>query len=450
MLPLATVAVEVSPWILYLFAFLLLAMIVTLALEEKIHAKKSLITGLSALVVLFLAGIFLPLPHGQEHLPFYIPFIDWEVVLIIVGASLFVDIVSRSGIFSWIALKLTKLSQGNPFTLLIYYSLLTVLFSAFLNNVTAMMIIGSLTAISLTRLGQGDKLLGFLLVEGLLTNVGGLLTLISSVPNIILGQKAGITFGEFFIKAAPYVMVSTVLTILLAKYMFSIHSEKLNEEESAKLVASFDEKEGIPSQGFFYFSWVMFVLLIFLFSAQSILPVVKELGLGFVAMAMALVVMVKYKNEVDKSYRALDWDLIFFFIFLFVVIGVMEEAGVLALLGKLIASLIGLGETTGPLALLGGSAAVSAVTDNIPLSAVLANILGGMNIPGDSNLWWSVIFGSNLGGNITPIGSASTVVAITIIHKNNIRLTFMEFVVKALPFALLQIVLAGAYVVLFL
>ena len=123
--------------------------------------------------------------------------------------------VSRSGIFTWTAIKLTKMSGGDPFKLLLYYSVLTVVFSAVLNNVTAMIIVGSLTSVSLSKLQRRDLLLGFLLTLGLLTNVGGLLTLISSVPNIILGNKAGISFVRFFVVAAPYVVLASALTIAM-------------------------------------------------------------------------------------------------------------------------------------------------------------------------------------------------------------------------------------------
>ena len=207
-------AAAIPEYVVILFALVLIMMVLALALEEKLHAKKSLITGVAAVLALFLSIIFIPgIYKGHGHMPFYIPFIEWEVILIILGSSLFVDVVSRSGIFSWIAIKLTKISGGDPWRLLIFYSLLTVIFSAVLNNVTAMIIIGSLSAVSLGKLGQKDKLLGFLLVEGLLTNVGGLLTLISSVPNIIVGQAAGISFVTFFIKASPYVLVTTIATV---------------------------------------------------------------------------------------------------------------------------------------------------------------------------------------------------------------------------------------------
>ena len=156
------------------FALLLVAMILCLALEEKLHAKKSVIVAVFAVVCLLLGGLLHLLPFeemvvvvGEEHiaLPIYIPAIDWGVVAIILGSSLFVDITSKSGLFTWIAIVLTKTSRGDPVRLLIFYGVMTVAFSAVLNNVTAMIIVGSLTAVSLGRLGIGDKLLGFLLVE---------------------------------------------------------------------------------------------------------------------------------------------------------------------------------------------------------------------------------------------------------------------------------------------
>ena len=198
---------EVSLAVTLFFAAFLVGMILCLAFEEKLHAQKSLIVGLFAVATLLAGAVLLPLPYGpyligghEVALPVYIPAIDWGVITIILGASLFVDVTSRSGLFTWIAIRLTKASRGDPRKLLWYYGIMTVAFSAVLNNVTAMIIVGSLSAVSLSKLQRSDKLLGFLLVEGLLTNVGGLLTLISSVPNIIVGTAAGISFIAFFIK----------------------------------------------------------------------------------------------------------------------------------------------------------------------------------------------------------------------------------------------------------
>ena len=451
---------EVETWKTLVFLGLLIAMVMALAFEEKIHAKKSLITGTFAIICVLLADFFQLLPIGhvinvfneELHIPIYIVGIEWEVIAVIVGASLFVDVTSRSGLFTWIAIKLTKLSKGDPLILLVLYGLMTVVFSAVLNNVTAMIIVGSLSAVSLGKLKRNDKLLSFLLVEGLLTNVGGLLTLISSVPNIIVGTAAGISFVKFFLVASPFVVVTTAITLAMGARLFDIKRLKTEQEkaEALQLVSSFDENDGIESQGFFWFSVAMLVAFIGVIATASVLPGIKDLGMGYVALAFAGIMLVRFKAVADKFYQALDWDLLGFFAALFVVINVMEHALVLEGIGKGLAAIIGLGDVMGTAAILISSAVASSVTDNIPLAAMLAKILEGLGTDPSSPLWWSVIFGANLGGNITPIGSASTLVAVTIMHKHKLKMTFVGFIKMAIPFAVIQIVLATAYVLIFL
>jgi len=475
----------VASGITALFAILLVALIACLALEEKLQAKKSVIAGSFAILCLLLGAFCEILPfqnvvigshqplgeieqsmenhHAPEleevHLggdeitmPVYIPAIDWGVIAIILGSSLFVDITSKSGLFTWIAIKVTKTTAGDPLLLLAAYGVMTVIFSAVLNNVTAMIIVGSLTGVSLKKLQRDNLILGFLLVEGLLTNVGGMLTLISSVPNIIVGTEAGISFVTFFRCAAPYVAFATLLTIWLGAWWFGVQRLKTAGEkgQAAELVSSFDENDGIESKPFFWFGAIMLVLFIATIATTSYLPYISDLQMGFVALAFAGIMLLRYKAAADQFYRALDWDLLGFFMALFIVINVMEHAGVLAAIGVGLEQVIGLGEVWGTGILLLASATFSSVTDNIPLAAMLAKILGNLGTESNSPLWWSVVFGANLGGNLTPIGSASTLVAVTIIHKHQIPLTFADFVKLAFPFALLQIVLATGYVLLFL
>ncbi len=453
----------VDPGVTYLFLGLLACMIICLAMEEKIHAKKSVIVGVFSILALFLGTWFHLLPFDDVSslligghkisLPVYIPGVDWEVIAIILGSSLFVDVTSKSGLFTWVAVKLTKLSKGDPLRLLILYGVMTVVFSAVLNNVTAMIIVGSLTGVSLKKLDRSEKLLGFLLVEGLLTNIGGLLTLISSVPNIIVGKTAGIEFIDFFIKASPYVVLATVVTIWMGAKLFKISSLKSEEARSSAkaLVDGFDENEGIDSPGFFRFGAIMTFVFIATVAMTSQLPVVSDLGLGFVALAFAGIMLVRYKAVADRFYKAIDWDLLFFFVCLFAVINVMEHAQVLALIGEWIMPILGLGDSAGPASMMVASAGASSVTDNIPLAAMLAKILGGIpEVAGnpDSPYWWAVIFGANLGGNITPIGSASTLVSVTIIHKYGLKLSFAGFVKVAMPYALIQLALGVGYLLL--
>ncbi len=451
---------DVSMPVTMLFTGLLVAMIACLALEEKLHAKKSVIVGVFAALALFLGDALGLLPlapiliAGHEvHLPVYIPGVDWNVIAIILGASIFVDVTSRSGLFTWIAIKLTKRSGGDPLKLLIFYGIMTVVFSAVLNNVTAMIIVGSLSAVSLDKLGRKNMLLGFLLIEGLLTNIGGLLTLISSVPNILVGTAAGISFVKFFLVASPYVLVAMAATIYLGARIFEIRRLATEQErtEAREKVTSFDERDGIESRGFFFFGAAMLLLFIGVIAGASVLPVIRDLEMGYVAMAFALIMLLRFKAVADRFYQAVDWDLLAFFAFLFVVINVMEHAQVLALIGEGLAKIIGLGDVAGKTSLLISSAVASSVTDNIPLAAMLAKILAADPAIGadpTSPFWWAVIFGANLGGNLTPIGSASTLVAVTIIHKHKLELSFAGFVKVALPFALIQILLAACYLLL--
>ena len=448
-----------STTVTVLFAVLLVAMILALALEEKIHAKKSVIVAWFAAGTLFLAAVF-GLIHPETvkilghpvTLPVYIPGVDWEVIAIILGSSLFVDVTSKCGLFTWIAIKLTKISRGDPLRLLVSYGVMTVVFSAVLNNVTAMIIVGTLSGVSLAKLRLTDKLLGFLLIEALLTNVGGLLTLVSSVPNIIIGNAAGISFVTFFVKASPYVVVATAVTIFMGARLFGIKALKgeAAKTEAARVVAGFDENDGIESTGFFRFGTAMTGLFIIAMASVSFTPYVKDLGLGFVALTFAAIMLTRYKATADRFYQVIDWDLLAFFAGLFIVINMMEHALVLELIGEGLEPILGLGETVGAGVLLVASAVASSVTDNIPLAAMLAKILGGLELASDSPFWWAVVFGANLGGNITPIGSASTLVAVTIIHKNKLPLSFVSFVKAAVPFAALQLVLAAAYVLVVL
>ena len=448
---------EVSTGVTLLFAALLVAMIGCLAFEEKLHAKKSVIVGAFAVATLLLGGLLGLLPFSEMdlhvadadiHLPVYIPAIDWGVVAIILGSSLFVDVTAKSGLFTWIALRLTKATKGDPLILLIAYGMLTVVFSAVLNNVTAMIIVGSLTGVSLRRLGISDKLLGFLLVEGLLTNVGGLLTLISSVPNIIVGNAAGISFVTFLVKAAPYVAVATAVTIALGAKLFGIRrlAGADEEAEAARLVAGFDENDGIDSPFRFWFGGASLVAFIAVIASASIPDtLLNDLGMGYVALSFAIIALLQHKATADRFYREIDWDLLAFFAALFIVINVMEHAQVLHGIGRFLAPILDLGDAAGPGVLLVASAAASSVTDNIPLAAMLAKILGGLDLSADSPYWWAVIFGANLGGNITPIGSASTLVAVTIIHKSGIELSFVDFVKGAAPYAAVQLAIAVGY-----
>ena len=441
-------APNVPGWQTAVFAAILVLTLGLLA-AEKIH--KTILVLLSAGFCLFLADALGYFPHEEgHHLPVYVRMIEWEVIGIVIGATVFVEIAARSGVFTWVSIKVLKASAGDPFRLLILFSILTAVFSAFLDNITAMIIIGSLTIVSCRKLDLDPK--PFLITEGIMTNVGGLLTLISSIPNIIIGKTAGISYATFLIVSVPYTAVAIAASMLVAKLVFGRAVSPLRDAQARaqnrERVLAFDEWETVENRRFFCTSIVAVIVVILAFALKNQIPILRDFGVEIVALAAAVIMMLLHAKDVEHDLSNVEWSLVFFFVGLFTIIGVMERALVLLEIGKLLDALTA---RAGSVGLMWLTAAFSSVTDNIPLAAMLAKIFGPTPdavaaVPRDQ--WWAVVFGANLGGNITPIGSASTVVAVTIMKKNNLRITFLEFVKVGVVFAVVQLVLASGYLLL--
>ncbi len=444
----AAPAGNVSPVQTWTFTAILGVTLLILA-TERIH--KTVLVLLSALVCLLLADVWGLLPQGGgHHLPVYIGMIEWEVIGIVIGATVFVEIAARSGLFTFISVKMLKASRGDPFRLLVLLSILTAVFSAFLDNITAMIIVGSLTVVACRKLELDAK--PFLITEGIMTNVGGLLTLISSLPNIIVGKAADITYLRFVLVAGPYTVVATAATMVLARWLFGTGVRPATDPDARRrnleLVRAFDEWETVRDRGFFYTSIVGVILVILAFALKPQIPVLRDFGIEVVAMGAAVLMMLLHAHDVERDLDHVEWSLVFFFVGLFIMIGVMERAGVLLMIGGWLEALT---RHTGSVGLMWCTALFSSVTDNIPLAAMLSRIFGptpeaAAAVPPDQ--WWAVVFGCNLGGNITPIGSASTVVACTVLKKNGFKVTFLDFVKIGGIFAGVQLALASGYILM--
>ena len=443
----------------YVFGLLLAVTLGMLALEKVNKAILVLLgSGLALLLAIWQGLLKKPDAHGAHSLPVYIEMIDWGTIGIIIGSTIFVTLISRSGLFTWVSVKILKVSRGDPFRLLICFAGLTVVFSAFLNNVTAMIIVGSLTIVACKKLKLSA--MPFLLAEGIYTNVGGLLTLISSIPNIIVGTAAGIGYTDFLIVAGPYCLIAFVATLYVVRWLFKLQPLATAEEKAnAKaMVDSFDEWETVKNRRFFFLSAGVLGAIILGFALHSSIPVLNQMGLEIIALIGAAVMLVIYPTDVESVLNEVEWTLVLFFVGLFTLLGVMEHAHVLEMIGDGLKGTLGSGSTTGPLAMLWSSAFFSGLTDNIPLAAVLAKVLGGFQesfANGDASykwfgeyghlLWWSLIFGAGLGGNLTPIGSASTVVAISILKREGHNVSFMQYVKIGAIVVLVQLILATGY-----
>ena len=445
----------------YVFGILLAVTLGMLALEKINKAILVLLGSGLSLILAFWRGLLVKGDHGGAHdLPVYIEMIDWGTIGIIIGSTIFVTLISRSGLFTWISVKILKVSRGDPFRLLICFAGLTVVFSAFLNNVTAMIIVGSLTIVACRKLELSA--MPFLLAEGIYTNIGGLLTLISSIPNIIVGTKAGIGYAKFLFVAGPYCLIAFVATLYLVRWLFKLQPLKNDEEKTnAKaMVDAFDEWETVKNRTFFYLSAIVLGAIILGFAFHGSIPVLQYMGLEVIAIIGATIMLVIYPTDVEGVLNEVEWTLVLFFVGLFTLLGVMEHAGVLSMIGTWLTGPLGSGPVTGPITMMWSSAFFSGLTDNIPLAAVLAKVLGGFQDAFASGqgyewfggehgysdmLWWSLIFGAGLGGNFTPIGSASTVVAIGILKKEGYTITFMQYVKIGAIVVLVQLSLATGY-----
>ena len=427
----------------------MLAVTLILLAIEKIH--KTVLVLLSALLGLFLADYWGYFPRGAgHHLPVYIDMIEWEVIGIVIGATVFVQIAARSGVFTWVSIRILQASRGDPFRLLIFLSVLTAVFSAFLDNITAMIIIGSLTVVACRKLDLDPK--AFLITEAIMTNVGGLLTLISSIPNIIVGKAADISYLTFLLVAVPYTVAAIAVTMFIARGLFGSAVRPLTDSGRKKrnlaLVRAFDEWETVKDRGFFYTAIAGVIVVILGFALKPQIPILRDFGIEVVAVGAAVFMLLLHAKDVEKDLSDVEWSLVFFFVGLFVLIGVMEKAAVLLKIGVL---LEGLTARAGAVGLMWFTAMFSSVTDNIPLAAMLAKIFGptpeaAAAVPPAH--WWAVVFGANLGGNITPIGSASTVVACTILKKNELKVSFLGFVKFGVVFAAAQLALASGYLLI--
>ena len=439
----------------YVFGILLAVTLGMLALEK---INKAILVLLGAGIALLLATWQGIIKGGEMHdghyMPTYIQMVDWGTIGIIIGSTIFVELISRSGLFAWISVKILKVSKGDPFKLLICFSGLTVVFSAFLNNVTAMIIVGSLTIVACKKLKLSA--MPFLLAEGIYTNIGGLLTLISSIPNIIVGTAANIGYTQFLLVAGPYCILAFVVTLYLVRWLFKIKplTDEASKAEAKSMVDAFDEWETVKDRKFFYLSAMVLGAIILGFALHSSIPVLKDMGLEVIAILGATVMLVIYPTDVEGVLNEVEWTLVLFFVGLFALLGVMGKADVLSMIGEWLKSPLSSGSYSGPIAMMWSSAFFSGLTDNIPLAAVLAKVLSGFQSQiGDLAwfaeyghlLWWGLIFGAGLGGNFTPIGSASTVVAIGILKKEGHNITFMQYVKIGAIVVLVQLTLATGY-----
>lgn len=401
-------------------------------ISEKVHRAAASIAG----AVLLLVTHVLTVESAMEH-------VDVNTIGVLVGMMLFVAVVKNSGLFEYIAIKSAKLTHGRPWAIMAVFTIITAVLSAFLDNVTTVLLVGPMT-IAITSILKVNPV-PFLMTQILASNMGGTATLIGDPPNIMIGSEAGLSFADFIINTAPVVVVILAVSLLCFYFMFG---RKMQVEDSAmKAVMELDERRAIKNKPLMIKSIVMIVLVVigFVFHAS--------LGMESctIALLAAVIMLLIGKQDTEEIILGVEWSTILFFIGLFIVVGGMEETGVIDQLANLL-----IGMTNGNLVLtmliiLWISAVVSAFLDNIPFVATLIPMIlaiqseGGMDV---APLWWALSLGACLGGNGTLIGASANVVLSGISNKNGYPITFMSYLKVGFPMMILSVVIAMGYLLL--
>ena len=365
--------------------------------------------------------------------------IDLNVIFLLVGMMIMVSILAETGLFEWIAIKATQLVKGEPIPLLVLLMLATAVFSAFLDNVTTILLIVPVTIVMLENLKLDTK--PFIIGEILASNIGGTATLIGDPPNILIGSEAGFSFNDFIINLGPVIIINLIVTIFLL-YFFYCRKLKVSRELKAHIMELSPDR-ALKDKKLMYQSLVILLLVIAGFVSHEITHIEPSI----IALAVAMALILVSKKEPEEIFEKVEWPTLFFFMGLFIMVEGLVEVGVIQMLAEATLSL-----TKGDFqktALFIGilSSSVSPIIDNIPYTTTMLPLIKNLEtaFPNVDALWWSLALGACLGGNATLIGASANVVAANISKKNGKVISFIEYLKYGLPLTFVTIVIAMIY-----
>lgn len=415
-----------------IISIVIFLLVMVAIVSEKVHRAAASLAG----AVILLVTHVLTVDSAIEH-------VDVNTIGVLVGMMLFVAVVKNSGLFEYIAIKSAKLTHGKPWAIMAVFAIITAVLSAFLDNVTTVLLVGPMT-LAITSILKVNPV-PFLLTQILASNMGGTATLIGDPPNIMIGSEAGLGFADFILNTAPVIVIIMAASLLCFYLMFG---RKLKVSDDAmQAVMELDENRAIKDKSLLIKSVVMIGLVVIGFMFHS------SLGMESctIALLAAVIMMIVGKQDVEDVIMGVEWSTILFFIGLFVVVGGMEETGVIDQLATLLIGMTGGNMVLTMLIILWVSAIVSSFLDNIPFVATLIPMIlaiqaeSGMDV---TPLWWALSLGACLGGNGTLIGASANVVLSGISNKNGYPITFMSYLKVGFPMMILSVAISMVYLLL--
>jgi len=369
--------------------------------------------------------------------------IDWNVIFLLISMMVIVGITKSTGLFQYVAIKTAKAAKGDPIRILVALSGVTALFSAFLDNVTTILIIAPVTILIAVELGISP--VPFLISEAMASNIGGTATLIGDPPNIMIGSAAKLDFLAFLLNLAPIIGVIFLAFVGVVYLLFRKDMVVTNERRAR--VMEFDESRSIENPVLLKKCLIVlgFVILGFLLHGMLQVEAATISMLG-----ASILLLLTGKQEIDEYFRDIEWGTIFFFIGLFILVGGIVELGVIRLLAqKLLAVTQGNMKLTAVL-LIWASGIISAIVDNIPYVAtmipMIKDIVSSVGQDASFPLWWSLALGACLGGNGTLVGASANVIAAGLASKSGYKITFLDFTRYGVLVTLASLVLSTLYI----
>ncbi len=414
-----------------ILALAIFVAVIGVIVSEKLHRAACALIGAMLLVLL---GILEPIEA--------LGFIDFNTIGVLMGMMMFVAVVKNSGIFEYLAVKSARIAKGNPWRIMVYFMIITAVLSAFLDNVTTVLLIGPMTFSICKTLDLNP--IPFLMTQIISSNVGGTATLIGDPPNIMLGSAADISFLQFVIYDGPIVVIVMVATILGFRLLY--YKGLTVTPEKMELIMKMDEKKEIKDHVLF----VKSVVMIFLVALAFILHDALELKTSVIALSCAALMILIGKQDVEETVHDVEWPTIVFFAFLFIVVGGLEKVGLIHMLADTLINATGSHYVILMIVILWVSAICSAVLDNIPFVATLIPLIQTMASEGIDvwPLWWAVSIGACFGGNGTIIGASANVVLTGIANRRGYPITFIDFPKIGAPMMIMSIIFATAYLLI--
>lgn len=407
-----------------------------LILSERFHRTTAAMAGAVFMVTY---GIMRGLVTEQEA----ITYIRWDVIALLLGMMILVGVLSDTGVFEAIGIYFAKRSRGNPWFILVSFSLITTFFSMFVDNVTTVLLMFPITMSISGSLGLDP--VPILISEAILSDIGGVATLVGDPPNVMIASYAGFGFNDFIVHLMVIVLISLTGGLLLLRLLYRTWGvssvERLEEISHESPLSRIKNWNRLRMVAF------IFSLTIALFILHQIINV-EPFAVALLGGTMALFVT---RIDPQRAFQYIEWPSLLFFAALFVIVGMLEHIGTLHRIAEWTVNMTTNNVLIASLAVLWISTIASAFIDNIPFTAAMAPVIARMNESGMNvnPLWWALAMGVGFGGNITPIGSSANIITCGLSEKFGKPITMKEWLSKGTPIAIMCTLIATAAILLF-